>query len=59
VVGIDGKVSGVTVERSTHALFAEAAKKAWLQYQYKPARRNGIPAPARVRLPFKFVLQSH
>jgi len=59
VVGIDGKVSGVTVERSTHPLFVAAARNAWLQYQYKPARRNGRPEPAPIRKSFKFVLQSH
>ena len=59
VVGIDGKVSHVTVERSAHPLLDAAARKAWLQYQYTPARRNGKPEPAPVRKSFKFVLQSH
>lgn len=59
VVGVDGKVSNVTVVRSTHPLFAAAARKAWLQYQYKPARRNGRPEPAPVQKSFKFVLRSH
>jgi TonB family protein len=59
VVGIDGKVSNITVERSAHPLLDAAARKAWLQFQYKPARRNGIPEPARVRQPFKFLLGSH
>ena len=59
VVGVDGKVSNVTVERSAHSLLDAAARKAWLQYQYKPARRNGIPVPVRVRQPFQFLLRSH
>lgn len=57
VVGIDGKVTHVTVERSVHPLLDEAARKAWLQCQYKPARRNGIPEPARLRRTFTFQLQ--
>jgi protein TonB len=59
VVGVDGKVSNVTVERSAHPLLDAAARKAWLQFQYKPARRNGIPEPARVLQAFKFLLRSH
>ena len=59
VVGVDGKVSNVTVVRSAHPLLDKAARLAWLQFQYKPARRNGRPEPAPVQKSFKFVLQSH
>ena len=38
VIGIDGRVSNITVLRSSHPLLNEAARKAWLQYEYKPGR---------------------
>jgi TonB family protein len=57
VVGIDGKVSNITVVRSSHPLLTEAARKAWLQYEYKPGRRNGVAEPTPHREPFTFILQ--
>jgi serine/threonine-protein kinase len=58
VVGVDGRVREIAVKRSTHSLFNEAARKAWLQYEYEPARRNGTPEPARILSPlFEFKLR--
>ena len=57
VIGIDGKVSNITVLGSPHPLLNEAARKAWLQYEYKPGRRNGVAEPTPYRKTFKFTLQ--
>ena len=57
VIGIDGKVSNITVLKSTHPLLNEAARKAWLQYEYKPGRRNGVPEPTPYHRTFTFKLQ--
>jgi TonB family protein len=56
VVGIDGKVSKITVVRSPHPLLSEAARKAWLQYEYEPGRRNGVAEPMPRRRLFNFSL---
>ena len=57
VIGIDGKVSNIRVLQSTHPLLNEAARKAWLQYEYKPGRRNGVPEPTPYHRTFTFKLQ--
>ena len=56
VIGIDGKVSNITVLRSPHPLLNEAARKAWLQYEYQPGRRNGVAEPTPYRKTFTFKL---
>jgi protein TonB len=55
VIGIDGKVGNITVLRSPHPLLSEAARKAWLQFEYRPGRRNGVaePTPHRRRFIFR------
>jgi protein TonB len=53
-VGVDGKVRDITVVRSAHPLLDAAARKAWSEFQYKPARRNGTPEPRRWRFTFRF-----
>jgi TonB family protein len=57
VVGIDGRVSDITVERSVHPLLDQAARSAWIQCRYAPARRNGIPYAVQFRMTFTFKLQ--
>jgi protein TonB len=57
VVGVDGRVSNISVERSVHKLLDDAARKTWLQYRYKPAHRNGVPEPFPLRREFQFVLK--
>jgi TonB family protein len=57
VVGVDGRVSNISVERSVHKLLDDAARKTWLQYRYKPAHRNGVPEPRPLRMEFQFVLK--
>jgi TonB family protein len=56
VIGIDGKVSTIKVVQSPHSLLSEAARKAWLQYEYEPGRRNGVAEPMPHRRPFRFRL---
>jgi len=57
VIGIDGKVSHITVVRFTHSLFIEPARNAWLQYAYTPGGRNGVPEPRVRRQTFTFKLR--
>jgi len=54
VIGEDGKVRDITVVLSAHPLLDAAARKAWGEFQYKPARRNGTPESRRLRQPFLF-----
>jgi protein TonB len=56
IVGPDGKVSRVEVVQSVHPVLDEAARKAVLQYEYAPARRNGIPEAATIRIAVSFRL---
>lgn len=57
VVDANGQVRDITVSRSVHPLVDEAAKNAVSKYEYAPARRNGIPEPARVRIVVSFKLR--
>ena len=57
VIGVDGKVSDITVVRLVHPLLDAAARKALAAYEYKPARRNGIPIPWPIRLEVPFRLK--
>ena len=54
VIGADGKVRDITVVRSAHPLLDAAARKALAEYEFKPARRNGVPVafPIRLEVPF-------
>jgi protein TonB len=54
VVTADGKVTNVSIVRSVHPLLDESARKAVLQYEYTPARRNGVPESTSVRLTVSF-----
>lgn len=54
IVSAAGKVTNVTIVRSVHPLLDDAARAAVLQYEYAPARRNGVPEPAAVRLTVSF-----
>jgi serine/threonine-protein kinase len=54
LVDVDGKVRDITVVRSAHRSLEGAARKAWSQYLYKPALRNGTPEPQRVRAVITF-----
>jgi protein TonB len=56
-VGTDGRISNVRVLRAVHPLLDEAARRAVLQYEYTPGRRNGIPEPATVRITVSFRLR--
>ena len=54
VIGADGKVRDITVVKSVHPLLDRAAREALAEYEFKPARRNGIPIswPLRLEVPF-------
>ena len=54
LVGVDGKVRDITIVRSAHRTLDAAARKAWSEFQYKPARRNGTPEPYPLRKTFRF-----
>jgi len=54
LVTAEGKVTNVSVLRSVHPLLDESARKAVLKYEYAPARRNGVPEAATVRLTVSF-----
>jgi len=56
-VGADGRISNVQVVRGVHPFLDEAARRAVLQYEYKPGLRNGIPEAATVRLTVSFRLR--
>jgi len=57
VVTADGEVTHVSVVRSVHPLLDESARKAVLQYTYRPARRNGVAESATVRLTVSFKMR--
>ena len=54
VVTTAGTVKDVVITRSVHPLLDEAARKAVLQYEYTPGRRNGIPEPTGIRITVSF-----
>jgi TonB family protein len=54
VVTAEGKVTNVSVVRSVHPLLDASARKAVLQYEYTPGRRNGVPESTTVRLTVSF-----
>jgi periplasmic protein TonB len=57
VVRADGTVADVALERSTgFAVLDQAAEEAVRSWTFSPARRDGIPAEAIVRLPVVFRL---
>jgi protein TonB len=53
-VGVDGRVSDVVVVRSVHPLLDQAARKAVLQYEYAPGRRNESPESSTVQITVSF-----
>jgi protein TonB len=57
VVGEDGTVRDVTVLKSTHSVFNQAARTAVLGYKYKPRLRNGVPEPVTLRTTIAFKLR--
>jgi TonB family protein len=57
IVGPDGNVSATEVIRSVHPVLDAAARRAVLQYKYKPGLRNGAPDTFRVRVIVSFRLQ--
>lgn len=54
VVGVDGRVTQIRVIQSVHRLLDGAARKAFEQWQFKPATHNGTPQPQTVTKLFTF-----
>jgi TonB family protein len=48
-VAADGTVSDATVLSSVHRSLNEPARTAVRQYRYKPALRNGVPEPGKIK----------
>jgi TonB family protein len=49
-----GQVTGAEVVESGGAAFDAAALEAVKRWKFAPATRDGIPIPARIRIPFRF-----
>jgi len=54
VVGADGHVREVEVDRATNDAFGEAATKALEQWKFKPAQKGGFAVNCRVSIPLVF-----
>jgi iron complex outermembrane receptor protein len=53
-VGADGTVNDVAVAESGGAAFDAAASAAVRSWVFRPARRDGMAVPSRIRIPFRF-----
>ena len=56
LVGEEGKVTEVKVQKSDAEVFNKAATDAGMQWLFKPASVNGKPIQVWVSVPFKFKL---
>lgn len=54
VIGADGAVTKTTVLRSSHPEFANAAYQAVQQWQFTPAKKDGVAVPSRWRIAVNF-----
>ena len=59
LVGVDGKVTEIKVERGLHKVLDQAATNAFRGYQFSPRTRNGIPEPAWVSQTIRFTLDKN
>jgi protein TonB len=50
-----GNVVETRIEKSSHRVLEQPAQVALQQWKFRPARRNGKPAPTTVSIPFEFV----
>jgi len=57
LIGEEGKVTDVKVQKSDAEVFNQAAMKAATQWLFKPAMLNGKPTQVWVSVPFRFKLQ--
>jgi TonB family protein len=57
VIGADGAVSDARVATPAGHGFDEAALAAGKQLRFKPATRDGVPIPARIRFPYVFEIR--
>ena len=59
LVGVDGSVTDIRVERFEHKVLLQAATTAFRKFRYKPAHRNGVAQPARVLATIRFILDKN
>ena len=57
MVGIDGRVTDVSVVRPVHPLLDDAARRAVLQYLYSPGLKNGVPQATAVDITVSFRIE--
>jgi protein TonB len=57
IVERDGRTSSVTVLRSNHAQFNDAAVNVARVMRFSPAQVNGVPVRVRIDLPISFMPQ--
>jgi len=57
-VGTDGTVHSISVAQSGGQALDAAAMAAVVRWRFEPARRDGEPFEARVRIPFRFAPES-
>lgn len=53
-IGTEGQVEEIATTQSGGKPFDRAAREAVLQWQFKPAMRDGNPVKAKIRVPFTF-----
>ncbi len=56
-VGADGRLADRLVLGYTHQLFAKACLDVLKEWQFTPARLDGVPVPAKTELTFNFTLE--
>ena len=55
-IGADGRIGEVVVERSANPVFNGAAIEAVRRSEYRPGRRNGVPAELSTTTTVRFSL---
>ena len=58
-IGVDGKVRNIAFVRKLHAVLDQEAAKAFEEFRYEPARRNGVPVPVPVTKAFQFKIEKN
>lgn len=57
LVDEQGSVQDARVEKTSDPTLDESALKAVRKWKFKPAKKDGTPAPIRVSIPIKFEVQ--
>lgn len=53
-VNVQGNVVSAAIDKSSNSEFNDPALAALKKWRFKPARQNGAPVPATVKIPVKF-----